>query len=69
MDGTWRVAVPEPDEDGRDRGAVRGDAPEVVAATLLVTNLYTGSEPTPTTGEEVPPGYVENDDVYWLRYQ
>ena len=46
-----------------------GDAPEVVAATLLVTNLYTGSEPTPTTGEEVPPGYVENDDVYWLRYQ
>ena len=46
-----------------------GDAPEVVAATLLVTNLYTGTEPTPTTGEEVPPGYVENDDVYWLRYQ
>ena len=24
VDGTWRVAVPEPDEDGRDRGAVRG---------------------------------------------
>jgi hypothetical protein len=43
--------------------------PEVVAATLSVTNLYTGSEPTPTTGEEVPPGYVEDDDVYWLRYQ
>ena len=43
--------------------------PEVVSATLSVTNLYTGSEPTPTTGEEVPPGYVEDDDVYWLRYQ
>jgi hypothetical protein len=43
--------------------------PEVVSATFSVTNLYTGSEPTPTTGEEVPPGYVENDDVYWLRYQ
>lgn len=46
-----------------------GDEPEVVAATFSVTNLYTGSEPTPTTGEEVPPGYIENDEVYWLRYQ
>ena len=46
-----------------------GGGAEVVAAKVVVTNLYTGSEPTPTTGEEIPPGYVENDDVYWLRYQ
>jgi hypothetical protein len=34
-----------------------------------VTNLYTGTEPAPTLGETVPPGYLERDEVYWLRYQ
>lgn len=43
--------------------------PEVLGARIAVTNLYTGTEPAPTLGETVPPGYLERDEVYWLRYQ
>jgi hypothetical protein len=42
---------------------------EVLGGTFSLTNLYTGNEPTPTMGQRVPHGYLENDDVYWLRYQ
>jgi hypothetical protein len=34
-----------------------------------ITNFYTGLEGTPTLGPTVPSGFIENDDVYWLRYQ
>ena len=42
---------------------------EVLDASAGVTNLYTGEEGMPTLGETIPGGYVENDEVYWLRYQ
>ena len=38
-------------------------------ATFSVTNFYTGLEQTPSMGGTVPQGYVEDDDLYWLRYQ
>tara|TARA_B110000116_G_C16401321_1_gene387545 strand:- start:278 stop:577 length:300 start_codon:yes stop_codon:yes gene_type:complete len=42
---------------------------DVLTASFVVTNFYTGTEQTPAMGESVPQGYVEDDDIYWLRYQ
>jgi hypothetical protein len=42
---------------------------EVLDASAGVTNFYTGEEGMPILGETIPSGYVENDEVYWLRYQ
>lgn len=42
---------------------------EVLDASAGVTNFFTGEEGTPILGETIPGGYVENDEVYWLRYQ
>ena len=64
FDGTKTDPIAAPFETKRGGGRAA-----VLRAKMAVTSLYTGSEPTPTTGEEIPPGYVENDDVYWLRYQ
>ena len=67
------IAAPFADEPTRGGGGDGGEAaeaePEVLGASIAVTNLYTGTEPAPTLGETVPPGYLERDEVYWLRYQ
>ena len=42
---------------------------EVIAAKFGISNLYTGEEVTPTMGDTVGPGYLEDQTVYWLRYQ
>ena len=69
------IAAPFADEPtrggggGGDGGEAAEAEPEVLGARIAVTNLYTGTEPAPTLGETVPPGYLERDEVYWLRYQ
>ena len=65
------IAAPFADEPmrGDDGGEAAEAEPEVLGARIAVTNLYTGTEPAPTLGETVPPGYLERDEVYWLRYQ
>jgi hypothetical protein len=65
------IAAPFADEPtrGDDGGKAAEAEPEVLGARITVTNLYTGTEPAPTLGETVPPGYLERDEVYWLRYQ
>jgi hypothetical protein len=65
------IAAPFADEPtrGGDEGKAADAEPEVLGARIAVTNLYTGTEPAPTLGETVPPGYLERDEVYWLRYQ
>ena len=65
------IAAPFADEPtrGGDGGKAAEAEPEVLGARIAVTNLYTGTEPAPTLGETVPPGYLERDEVYWLRYQ
>lgn len=42
---------------------------EVVDAVVGVTSFFTGEEPTPRLFETIPRGWLEDDDVYWLRYQ
>lgn len=42
---------------------------DVVDATFGVTNFHTGEEDMITLGATVDNGYIENNDVYWLRYQ
>ena len=65
------IAAPFADEPmlDDDGGEAAEAEPEVLGARIAVTNLYTGTEPAPTLGETVPPGYLERDEVYWLRYQ
>jgi len=51
------------------KGIETGGDLDVLGMKIGITNFYTGLEGTPTLGPTVPSGFIENDDVYWLRYQ
>ena len=65
FDGGGGEQVSDDDANGSDAvGPV-----EVVDAVVGVTSFFTGEEPTPRLFETIPRGWLEDDDVYWLRYQ
>ena len=65
FDGGGGEKVSDDDAKGSDAvGPV-----EVVDAVVGVTSFFTGEEPTPRLFETIPRGWLEDDDVYWLRYQ
>ena len=51
------------------KGIETGGDLDVLGMKIGITSFYTGLEGTPTLGPTVPSGFIENDDVYWLRYQ
>jgi hypothetical protein len=42
---------------------------EVLAASFGVTDFYTGLVAMPTMGPTIGQGYLEDNSMYWLRYQ
>ena len=66
-DAIFRPFPKDDEDEDDDEDVVR--RLEVLDATAGVTNFYTGEEGMPILGETIPGGYVENDEVYWLRYQ
>jgi hypothetical protein len=46
-----------------------GRSVAVVDSVVGVTSFFTGEEPMPRLFESIPQGWLEDDDIYWLRYQ
>ena len=46
-----------------------GRSVAVVDSVVGVTSFFTGEEPMPGLFESIPQGWLEDDDIYWLRYQ
>ena len=52
---------------GKEESSERSVA--VVDSVVGVTSFFTGEEPMPRLFESIPQGWLEDDDIYWLRYQ
>ena len=52
---------------GKEESSERSVA--VVDSVVGVTSFFTGEEPMPRLFESIPQRWLEDDDIYWLRYQ